>query len=177
MEKLLHPVKESDFKEKVHIRFKNINQGFDDFENAILQSDDIENAEENIIKFMNEAFRLNGDENSYVDFYFQVLSEEDKSRLISLLSKEDKVLIEKFIENQAVEKQQEQNIYFKLTEESIPFITRLSTREVLFCTVYFTKIPFTIWGNYNKKFPCFFEENDILEVYRNIADKYNLEII
>ncbi|MEG1255074.1 hypothetical protein [Clostridium sp.] len=172
MQKLLYPIKEEDFREKVQIRFKSINEGFDKFKNAMLQSNDIDSAEDDIIQFMKAAFKLNGEEDSYVDFYFPVLSEEEKENLINLLSEEDRVFIKSFMKNN-----QGENIYFRLTEESIPFITRLSTREVLFCTIYFTKLPFTIWGNYNKKFPCFFDDDQVVKEYKDIADSCNLGII
>ncbi len=68
-------------------------------------------------------------------------------------------------------------IYFRLTKDIIPFITRLSTREVLFCTVYFTKYPFTIWGNYNKKFPCFYKADKVLDLYTDIAKECDVEVI
>ena len=65
----------------------------------------------------------------------------------------------------------EKNIYFKLTKESIPFITRLSTREILFSTIYFTKYPCTIWGNYNKSFPIFYHDNNDIQQYLNIKNE------
>ena len=126
----------------------------------------IEGTEVAFISFLQEAFELNGAENSYVDFYYNVLNDEDKKKLKELINDEDKILLEEFEKNY-----HEKNIYFKLTKESIPFITRLSTREILFSTIYFTKYPCTIWGNYNKSFPIFYHDNNDIQQYLNIKNE------
>ncbi len=171
MNNLLYPVSKEDFKKLVDIRFDNINEGFNNFKSVILESEIIEESENNIIKFMEETIILNGEDNSYVDLYFSTLEEESKERLIELLEVEDKEVMYKI--QKALN---EDTIYFRLTREIIPFITRLSTREILFCTVYYTKYPFTIWGNYNKKFPCFFDNDEVLELYNDIAKSCNIKI-
>lgn len=172
MNNLLYPVSKEDFKKLVDIRFDNINEGFNNFKSAMLESETLEEAEKNITKFMEEAIILNGEDNSYVDLYFSTLEKEDKERLIGLLKEKDKEIMESIKEIL-----QEDTIYFRLTKDIIPFITRLSTREVLFCTVYFTNYPITIWGNYNKKFPCFYRDDKTLDLYNDIAKKCNVEII
>lgn len=172
MNNLLYPASKEDFKKLVDIRFDNINEGFNNFKNVILESEIIEEAEENIIKFMEETIILNGEDNSYVDLYFSTLEEESKERLVKLLEVEDKEVMHRIQETL-----KEDTIYFRLTREIIPFITRLSTREILFCTVYYTKYPFTIWGNYNKKFPCFFDNDKVLELYNDIAKSCNIKIM
>ena len=93
-----------------------------------------------------------------------------KIKLKELINDEDKILLEKFEKNY-----HEKNIYFKLTKESIPFITRLSTREILFSTIYFTKYPCTIWGNYNKSFPIFYHDNNDIQQYLNIKNEEQLK--
>lgn len=172
MNNLLHPVNENKFKEIVNIRFNNINEGFNNYKSAMLKSKTLEEAEENIIKFMEEVIILNGEDNSFVDLYFSTLEKEDKERLIGLLEEKDKEIMESIKDTL-----QGDTIYFRLTKDIIPFITRLSTREVLFCTVYFTKYPFTIWGNYNKKFPCFYKADKVLDLYTNIAKECDVEVI
>lgn len=172
MNNLLHPVNENKFKEIVNIRFNNINEGFNNYKSAMLESKTLEEAEENIIKFMEEVIILNGENNSFIDLYFSTLEKEDKERLIGLLEEKDKEIMESIKDTL-----QGDTIYFRLTKDIIPFITRLSTREVLFCTVYFTKYPFTIWGNYNKKFPCFYKADKVLDLYTNIAKECDVEII
>ena len=161
MNEILIPISNKEFKEKVTIRFNSINDGFNNYNNKT-----IEGTEVAFISFLQEAFELNGAENSYVDFYYNVLNDEDKKKLKELINDEDKILLEKFEKNY-----HEKNIYFKLTKESIPFITRLSTREILFSTIYFTKYPCTIWGNYNKSFPIFYHDNNDIQQYLNIKNE------
>ena len=163
---LLIPVSEEEFNKNVQIKFKNINEGFNSYNNST-----IEGSEEAIISFLQDIFKINGEENSYVDFYYNVLNEEDKKNLKKLITKEDLKVLEVFEAGY-----KGKNIYFKLTKNSIPFITRLCTREVLFSTFYFTKIPFTIWGNYNKKFPVFYKGN-FEKLYRDIAIENNISIV
>ena len=161
MNEILIPISNKEFKEKVTIRFNSINDGFNNYNNKT-----IEGTEEAFISFLQEAFELNGEDNAYVDFYYNILSEEDKQRLKSLINDEDNLTLENFEKNY-----HEKNIYFKLTKESIPFITRLSTREILFSTIYFTKYPCTIWGNYNKSFPIFYHDNNDNQQYLNIKNE------
>ena len=149
MNEILIPISNKEFKEKVTIRFNSINDGFNNYNNKT-----IEGTEVAFISFLQEAFELNGAENSYVDFYYNVLNDEDN------------LTLENFEKNY-----HEKNIYFKLTKESIPFITRLSTREILFSTIYFTKYPCTIWGNYNKSFPIFYHDNNDIQQYLNIKNE------
>lgn len=169
---MLISVNESDFKNKVNIRFNNITEGINRFENKTLESDSSYDFEQSIIGFLEEAVKLNGVENSYVDFYFNVLEEDTKIRFKELLNCEDKEFMKKF-----EGKNSESGIYYNLTLESIPFIARITTKEVLFSTIYFTKEPFTIWGNYNKKFPVFYKEKSVYDKYENIAKSFKLKII
>ena len=67
-------------------------------------------------------------------------------------------------------------VYYKLPIDSIEFINKMNCKEILFSTIYFTKIPCTIWGNYNNKFPIFYKSENDLTNYKNIAQKYNLII-
>ena len=164
-------VNENDFKDKVNIRFNNITEGINRFEKKILESDNSYDFEKSMINFLQEAVKLNGVENSYVDFYYNKLEDDEKRRFKELLNCEDKDFIKNFeYENS------KGGIYYNLTLESIPFITRITTQEILFSTIYFTKEPFTIWGNYNEKFPVFYKEEYIFNKYENIAKIFNLKI-
>ena len=80
MNEILIPISNKEFKEKVTIRFNSINDWFNNYNNKT-----IEGNEEAFISFLQEAFELNGEDNSYVDFYYNILSEEDKQRLKSLI--------------------------------------------------------------------------------------------
>ncbi|MBC8060265.1 MAG: hypothetical protein H7Y18_06325 [Clostridiaceae bacterium] len=171
MNYLLQPISEEKFKEKVTIRFNNINEGLSRFENFMLESKNKENSEAKFIVFMEKLFELNGEENSYVDFYFSRLEENDKKNLFESLNDEDKEVIKRHCSEI-----KDETIFFRLSKEAIPFITRLSTREVFFSTFYFTKLPCTIWGNYNLKFPIFFNHKDMMEKYKEIAGQCGIEM-
>ena len=94
MNEILIPISNKEFKEKVTIRFDNINDGFNNYCHNIM-----EGSEEQFIDFINKAFELNGAENSYVDFYYNVLNDEDKKKLKELINDEDKILLEEFEKN------------------------------------------------------------------------------
>jgi hypothetical protein len=161
MEHILYPISEKMFEEKVDIRFENINEGFNKFESIDLHSLITDLTEEKIIEFIDNAFLLNGEDNSFVDFYLNRLDKIAKDNLLSYLNEEDKEML-LGIENEI----KDETVYFRLSREVIPFITRLSTREVLFSTFYFTKYPCTIWGNYNMNFPVFYNNKEDIERYK-----------
>ncbi|MEN8077443.1 hypothetical protein ABFP60_10795 [Clostridioides difficile] len=169
---MLIPISEREFKEKVKIKFNNISDGFDRYNNKTLEACNNEFFESNMLEFLKEAVDLNGIDNSYVDFYYNTLSEDDKNKLKEMLDYEDKEFIRIF-----EKRNKECGIYFKLSKEAIPFINRINSREILFSTIYFTKASFTIWGNYNKKFPTFYLDNTVFDKYETIAKKYNLVLI
>ena len=172
---LFRAIDEEEFKKCVHIRFNNISNGFNNYSNGILEAEQnisIEEAEGRIIRFFERILELNGEENSFIDFYYGQLSKEDKKRLKELLTTEDLEFI-----NAIEHCKFEESIYFYLSKEMIPFITRLCTREVLFSTFYFTKIPCTIWGNYSIKFPCFFKDEHGMKSYIELSEECGLHII
>ena len=167
---MLKEISEKEFEDKVNIRFKNINEGFFRFNNKILKVNE-ECEEKYMISFMEQAFDLNGEDNAYVDFYYNYIDDEAKEKFEKLLCQEDKEFLENF-KNQCNDK----GVYYRLSKDSIPFITRLNINEVLFCTIYFTKKPMTIWGNYNKKLPIFYDSEKVLELYDIIAKNNKLII-
>lgn len=171
MKLLLQPINEEIFKENITIRFNNINDGFNRFENFILHDKSNDSMEEKLIEFIDKALQLNEEENSYVDFYLSRLNEEEKNKMLKLLNDDDKKILKRLITEV-----KDETIYFRLSKEIIPFFTRLSTREIFFCTFYFAKFPCTIWGNYNMKFPVFFNDKENGEKYKNIADECGVEI-
>lgn len=169
---MLIPVNENDFKNKVIIRFNNITEGINRFENKTLENDKSDDFEKSIVEFLEEAVKLNGVENSYVDFYYNILEEEQKNKFKEFLSLEDKGFLRRFEDENS-----EGGIYYNLSLESIPFIAKITTQEILFSTIYFTKEPFTLWGNYNQKFPVFYKEEYIFNKYNNIAKIFNLKMV
>lgn len=169
---MLIPINEKEFKERVKIKFNNISEGFSRYSNKTLEACNDNFFETNMIKFLEEAMELNGVDNSYVDFYYNILSESDKNKFKEMLDSEDKEFIRNF-----EKKNNDSGIYFKLSKEFIPFINRLNSREIFFSTIYFTKESLTIWGNYNKKFPVFYLESTALNKYEELAKKYNLLLV
>lgn len=175
MSQILKSISEDEFKNKIKIRFNNILDGFDRYSNGLLEyngnSDSFKIKEDCFINFFNEALVLNKGK-AIIDLYIKNLEDESLNRLLEGLDERDKNIL---IEN--VNKQEIKSVYFQLdNKELMSFITRLNTRELFFCTIYFIEKPMTIWGNYNLSFPMFFEENNMLEIYIDLAKKHNLDV-
>ena len=148
MDRLLYPVSEEAFKQNVKVYFENINEGFSKFKHAMLE----DKSEDELIDYMENAYDENGFDNFYIDLYLNRIDESNENKFLELLTEDDK-LTYKHIKDQY----DSSTVYYKIDKSIIPFITRLSTREVLFCTVYLAKENKTIWGNYDMKFPVFYE--------------------
>ena len=124
------------------------------------------------IKFDNIIQGFNNYKNKTIkaiDYNF--LKQEDKNKLENMLSENGKKFLMDF-----KAKNSTKGVYYKLPIDSIEFINKMNCKEILFSTIYFTKIPCTIWGNYNNKFPIFYKSENDLTNYKNIAQKYNLII-
>lgn len=149
MEKLIYPIDEKTFHQNVRIYFENINEGFENFKHYILE---IKNEDE-MISFMENIYNINGFDHFYIDLYLNRINndKECEEKFISLLTDDDKETY-KIIKSQY----DNETIFYKIDKSLVPFITRLSTREILFCTIYATKEECTIWGNYNMRFPVFY---------------------
>jgi len=148
MKRLLYPITDEVFKQNVKIHFDNINEGFSRFKHDMLE----EKTEDELIEYMLNAYDENGFDNFYIDLYLNRIDETNEDKFINMLCNEDKKTYE------IIKKEYDTStIYYKIDKSLIPFITRLNTREILFTTIYLTKFPKTIWGNYNMKFPVFYE--------------------
>lgn len=165
MNNSLIPIDSSHFKDKVILRFNNILEGLDSYINSTIDFSSKISGEDYIITLIEKIFEYNDNE-CYIDFYLKNLTEDDKKKLISLLSPEDKEIFINILNTINTS-----TIYYKLiSKELIPFFTNLNTKEIFFVTFYFTKRPITIWGNYNKKFPCFFLTEEDKNFYMNLFD-------
>lgn len=148
MKKLLYPINEEIFKKNVKIRFDNINKGFEKYNHEMLE---IKN-EDDLIQYIENLYDENGFDNFYVDLYLNRIDKSNENQFIDMLCEEDKSIY------QHIKREYDNStVYYKIDKGLIPFITRLSTREILFTTIYLTKSNKTIWGNYNMKFPVFYE--------------------
>lgn len=161
---LLIPLSTDEFNNKVSIRFNSILEGFDSFKNFTVTAKNIGNGENVLIEFIEKIFKENNYE-AYVDFYINKISNEDKEKLLSLVSDEDKKILKLHLSIKPHD-----GVFYKLLNKNlIPFLVRLNTREVFFVTFYFTNKPITIWGNYDLKFPCFFDNDEDFNFYYNLS--------
>jgi hypothetical protein len=176
MAKDLKPISYEEFSILSKIRFSNINDGFSKYINGILEIDDNQlsdlKGEEKYINFVKEVYRNNKSKPIIMDFYLKNIDEEGILRILEGLDYEDKLILLKQLRNENKE-----TVYFKIeNEEILPFVTRLSTRELLFCTIHFLEKPLTLWGNYNLKFPVFFKNSEDISFYDRIARENGLTI-
>lgn len=173
--KNLYPLSNKAFNELIDIRFNNINEGFNNFNNGILECTDntlsFEEKENRFLNFFKDALNLNSNY-LIIDFYLKDLNGKELLNLLDSLEYDNKVLL-----LEELKKLKDKSTYFSLTNyKLIELITILNTRALFFCTVYFKNIPFTIWGNYNLNFPVFFNDIKHLDIYINLATKHGLTI-
>ena len=121
------------------IYFARIEEGFADYSYQI-----IEGSEAELKAYLTDLIHENGWENSWVDFYYGRLKEDEKERVSAFLTDEEK----QFLESVNLGKE---DLYFALTEELFEVTFRLSVTEMLFSTFYFTKEPCTVWSSFEKK--------------------------
>lgn len=169
MNELLIPISNDQFKNAVNIRFNNILDGFDLFKNFTIEANTMKSdSEKNLIEFIETIFEENNSD-AYVDFYLNKLSDEDKEKLISLTSNEDKDILKLHLNIEPHD-----SVFYKLENKAlIPFLVRLNTRELFFVTFYFTNKPITIWGNYDMKFPCFFNTQEDFDFYYDLSKSFS----
>ena len=157
---LLKEISKNEFNKKVKVRFNNILNGFDEYPNITLDFKELGYSEDKIISIVEEIYDKNNGE-CYVDFYISKLSNEGKANFLDMISNDDREFFESII------KDGNEDCYFKiLSKELIAKFMRLNTREIFFVTFYFTTKPITIWGNYDLKFPCFFDTNETMWFYK-----------
>ncbi|HGD0575006.1 TPA: hypothetical protein ACG7AG_002017, partial [Clostridium perfringens] len=139
MSQILKSISEDKFKNKIKIRFNNILDGFDRYSNGLLEyngdNDSFKIKEECFINFFNEALELNKGK-VIIDLYIKDLENESLARLLEGLDERDKnILID-------INKHEIKSVYFELhNKDLMSFITRLNTRELFFCTIYFMEKP------------------------------------
>lgn len=130
MKNSLIPISTIDFNNTINIKFNNILDGFDFFKNFTIDGN-VTCGEEKIITFIEKIFEENIDD-TYIDFYINRISSEDKSNLMNLISDNDKNTLREFMNIT------HDGVYFKLIDKNlIPFFVRLNTKEVFFVTFYF----------------------------------------
>ncbi|MCI6190629.1 MAG: hypothetical protein MR691_11940 [Clostridium sp.] len=140
--------------------FDNIQEGFEKYENTI-----IEGSEEFVNNIIRNLYIKNTPENSFADFYYGRLKEEEREK-VKLVLNENEI---KIIEDLNLGKDE---IFLRLNNEILEILLKLTAKEILFSTFYFTKSKCTIWGNYNMKYPIFFKNNEaFMELKKEIYMK------
>lgn len=172
---LLQEISIDHFKNVVNIRFNNILNGFDLYSNGILEHCDssasILEKDLSFKGFFKEALKSNNNR-TIVDFYIKNLTVDEINILMDSLELNHTDTLVNHINNGPYN-----SVYFNLdSEDLMDFITTLNCKALLFSTVYFTDLPMTIWGNYDYKFPVFFETEEVLNHYKKIAAKHHLSI-
>ena len=153
------------FENLIEIKFKNILDGFNSYNYIELSSKGcINNAEEDFIKAIEYFYEIN-EGNLIIDFYKKNLDENSIDYIKKNLDDEDNIYFDELIELS-----NNIDIFYKVNSKKyIKLLTKLCTRELYFITFYFYKDPVTIWGNYNLKFPLFYNEKTNLDCYIKIS--------
>ena len=163
-------ITQKDFESSVSIKINNVLEGFNIYKNIILSpiSRSIKDIENDYTKLIKDLYYLN-DKNLIIDFYLSKLDDEEYKNLYNELDYGDKLILEDIKNSKPCSN------YFLVKDESIiEFLVRLSVKEIFFVSFYFIKYPLTIWGNYNYKFPLFYEKeiDDLKD--KNIFNNFNI---
>lgn len=125
------------------ICMQNIDEGFRDYDWVFL-----EGSKDDLYQYLQDKIIENGMENSYLDFYYGSLKQDERDRIQTVLKPEEIEYLEKLC-------LKEDQIYFTMTQELFEVAFRLSESEALFSSFYFAKEPCTVWSNYGHKFVVF----------------------
>lgn len=125
------------------ICIENIEEGLREYDWEYL-----EGSRDDLHQYLWHKILENGMENSYLDFYYGSLKQEEKNRIQAVLKPEEKEYLEKLC-------LKEDQIYFSMTEELFELAFGLSESEALFSSFYFRNDPCTVWSNYGHKFVVF----------------------
>lgn len=125
------------------IYIKNIQEALEQYQYQILKIDRTSAYEQ----FM-ELQEINGEEKSYVDFYYPILEVEAKRKIETLLEPSEICFIRNLSKNA-------KQIIYPLCSELLSIIVKLNEKQMLFSTVYFLKTKQTFWGNYNQEYILF----------------------
>lgn len=140
---ILIPSSINEIKSNGCIFIENLNDGFNNRKHYFIGGE-----ESDLKDFLLIKIKENKQDNSYIDFYYYRLNDEEKENANSVLSDFE---IE-YLKNQNYNSD---NIFFKLNPIIFEIAFKLSISEMLFSTFYFSEEPCTIWSNYNKQFIVF----------------------
>ncbi len=154
-----------ELRQKGVLLIENVRDGFQKHEACLLKG-----KEHAMERFLEKCLAVSG-EASYVDFYYHLLSAEEKIRFEAEAGQEGKRLLPLF------ERAAENKVYYPLDGGNLGFLAGITARALLFSTFYFTSPKALVWGNYNLEYPLFCEESRDLELYKNIAVQCGLEVV
>ncbi|MBS5937476.1 hypothetical protein E5347_05180 [Clostridium sartagoforme] len=167
----IRALSKNEFKSSGFIYFSNILDGFDKYEYIQLSpmTSIYEEVEKSYIKFIEKLFNINN-KKLVIDFYKNRLDNNSIKYIEDRLKDEEKLLLHRLMSCGDNE-----DIFFEITDISyIPLLTKLNLKELFFVTFYFDKANFTLWGNYNYKFPLFSGKKENLEEIKKIAKQCSL---
>jgi len=130
------------------IYIEHIQEGFEWYHNEMLEGTEIE-----LLDKIEEMYEQNGNEDSYVDFYYGKLSYEERNNLKGQLSTRALAILETY-------ERLKEPVFLTLNMELLDLTAELNAKELLFSTYYFCRFPCTIWGNYNLSYPVFTKRNN-----------------
>lgn len=136
-------IKKTDLLNRGAIYLNRIEDGFEEY-----KVDSIEGTEEELYQILMSLYHKNGETNSFVDFYYYCLSESERAEVIKVLTPEEMEYIRTLEDD-------EESVFYPLDEILLGITAKLTAKEILFSTFYFTKEPMTVWGNYQLKYPVF----------------------
>lgn len=125
------------------IYLEHIQNGFEHYDYKIIRWN-----QEEALEHIRKLWLLNGPEHSFTDFYYYRLENEAKKKVDSVLNEQEM----KYLKGISCSWEE---IIFPLDEVLLNIIVNLNYSEMLFSTLYFTKEPCTLWGNYNGEYVIF----------------------
>ena len=126
------------------IYFERIDEGFRNYNNKMLEGN-----KEELKNWIYSLWQDNGEEGAYVDWYYGTLQFEEKERIRSVLTAKSRDILSRY-------EAWKDLMFLPLNKDLFELTMELNQTEALFCTYYFCKLPYTVWGNYDNKYPCFF---------------------
>lgn len=167
-------LKNEEAEKMIKIRFCNVLEGFNKYKYVELfpkEDKEIKIVEEDFINTLEEFFDLNSNEDKLIiDFYKNKLDHDSIKFIYDNIDFHERQLF-----NDILNEGSSNSIFFEIRDKKyIKLLTKLCTRELFFITFYFTKGPILVWGNYNFKFPLFYNDEKNIKEYIDIAKSNNL---
>ncbi|MDV4151370.1 hypothetical protein R0131_11010 [Clostridium sp. AL.422] len=162
----LEVISKIDFDKIINIKFNNILDGFKKYSHIELSpiNEEDEEDENKFIRTIERFYEIN-EGNLIVDFYKEKLNYESIKYIKSNLDLEDNVCLDEILDFT-----NENDYFYKVKNKKyLRLLTKLCTRELFFITFYFYKNPVTLWGNYNLKFPLFYDDSTNIIDYISIS--------